>query len=114
MKLTRVWISAAAFAVAFGAAANAWPQSVSESDTTSTTAPAAPSVSSETVTRKVVNPPPVVVNPPAETDTTTTTRSENMVPDRPAPSVEEKKESNTTFGPLGVSHTEKREKSTDD
>ena len=112
MKLTRVWISAAAFAVAFGAAANAWPQSVSESDTTTTTtAPVAPSVSSETVTRKVVNPPPVVVNPPSETDTTT--RTENMVPDRPAPSVQEKKESNTTFGPLGVSHTEKKEKTED-
>ena len=110
MTLTRVWISAAAFAVAFGAAANAWPQSMSESETTTTTAPAPPSVSSETVTRKVINPPPVVVNPPAETETTTT---ENMVPDRPAPSVQEKKESSTTFGPLGVSHTEKREKSED-
>lgn len=87
---------------------------MSESDTTTTTtAPAPPpSYSSETVTRKVVNPPPVVVNPPATTETETS-RTENMVPDRPAPSMQEKKESSTTFSPLGISHSETKEKTSD-
>jgi hypothetical protein len=112
MRLTRVWIPAAAFAIAFGAVATAWPQMATESDTTTTTTVPAPSYSSKTVERKtVVNPPPVVVNPPAETSETVTT--ENNVPAPPAPNVEEKKESKTTIGPLGVSHSTKQEETSD-
>jgi hypothetical protein len=112
MKVTRLWIPAVTFALAFGVGANAWPQTT-ESETTTTTAPAVPSVESRTVTRKtVVNPPPVVVNPPAESTETTTT--ESTTPERPVPTVQEKKESRTTLGPLGVTHSEKHEESSDD
>jgi hypothetical protein len=112
MRLTRVWIPAAAFAIAFGTVATAWPQ-MTESDTTTTTTVPAPSYSSKTVERKTVinNPPPVVVNPPAETSETVTT--ENNVPAPPAPNVVERKETKTTIGPFSVSHSVKQDQTSD-
>jgi hypothetical protein len=109
MKLTRVIIPAAAFVLTVGLAGTARSQSATESDTTVTTAPAAPTVTSKTVTRKEVVNPPVIVNPPpASTETTTT---ETNTADSSAPVVQEKDRSKTTYGPLGVTHSDSTEKS---
>ena len=57
----------------------------------------------------VVNRPVVVMNlaPPSSETTTESTRS-----DYSAPSVEERTNSRTTYSPLGVTHSETREKTT--
>src|SRR5208283_846677 len=106
MKSSRLWIPAAAIAVAFSFAGTGWSQTTTESDTTVTTAPVAPIVTSKTVTKKtVVSPPPVVVvNPPP---------SEDADADTTPPTAEEKTKSKTTFGPFGVTHSEEHEKTSD-
>jgi hypothetical protein len=114
MKALRFWIPAAAFAVAFSFAGTGWSQTTTESDTTVTTAPVAPSITSKTVTKKtvvnppagiVVSPPPsIVVNPPPAEDT------EADADDNPAPATEETTRSKTSFGPLGVTHSEEHDK----
>lgn len=108
MKGSRLWISAAAIAVVFSFAGTGWSQTTTESDTTITTAPVAPSVTSKTVTRKtVVSPPPVVVvNPPPSEDL-------DADADTTPPIAEEKTKSKTTYGPFGVTHSEEHEKTSD-
>lgn len=107
MKSLGLWISAAAIGVAVGFAGSAWSQTT-ESDSTVTTVPAA---SSDTVTKTtVVNPPMVMVSPPSRVTTT----SESNTPDGSAASVQEKSRSKTTYGPLGVTHSESHEKSSSD
>ncbi len=98
MKIPRTWILAAVLAVALGTTGSAWSQTVSESDTTVTTGPAASSVTSKTVTNKtVLNPPPaVVVNPPS---TSTDTTTESTITGQSAGSVQEKGQSKMTYGP---------------
>ncbi len=105
MKLFTLGIPAAALGVVLIiGAGTARAQDTTESETTTTTAPVVPSVSSQTVTKKtVVNPPAVVVTPPTTTSETTTTESADA---DPAPTVEKKSKSETTYGPLGVSHSE--------
>jgi len=109
MKLTTLGISAAALGVVLMiGAGTARSQDTTESETTTTTAPVVPSVSSQTVTKKtIVNPPAVVVAPPTTTSETTTTESADA---EEAPSVEKKSKSETTYGPLGVTHSESSEK----
>jgi hypothetical protein len=111
MRLTRILIPAAAFVLTVGIAGIARPQTATESESTVTTAPAVPSVTSKTVTRKeVINPPPpVVVTPPPATSETTT---ETDTADSSAPVVQQKERSKTSYGPLGVTHSESTEKST--
>jgi hypothetical protein len=114
MKASRFWIPAAALAVAFSFAGPGRSQTTTESDTTVTTAPAAPTVSSKTVTSKtvinppaavVVSPPPaVVVNPPPAE------HSDADMDDNPAPATEETTKTKTSFGPLGVTHSEEHDK----
>ncbi len=113
MKVKRILIPATAFAVAFGATVvTAWPQTTTETDSTATTVPAAPTVTRKTVTRKTVeNPPPVVINPSTESTETTTT-TDSTAP-QPPPTVE-RKSTKTTIGPLGISHSESREENSDD
>ncbi len=98
MKIPFMWISAAMLAVTLGTTGSAWSQTASESDTRVTTVPAAPSVTSKTLTNKtVVNPPPaVVVNAPS---TSTDTTTESTTTGQSAGSVQEKEQSKTTYGP---------------
>jgi len=106
MKLCASLFLAAALAATASVVNSAWAQTTTESDTTITTAPLPPRVTSKTVTRKtVVYPPPaVVVNPPASTSTDTTTTTESTTRDESAPKVEEKAESKTSYGPFGITH----------
>ena len=100
MKIPHIWIPAAVLAVALGTTGSAWSQAASESDATVTTGPAAPSVTSKTVTKKtVVNPPRVVVVNPPSTSTETTTKSTTTSSGQSAGSVQEKEQSKTTYGP---------------
>lgn len=112
MRLSSLGIPVAALGVVLLiGAGTARSQDTTESETTTTTAPVVPpSVSSQTVTKKtVINPPAVVVAPPPSTETTTTTESAD---NDSAPSVEQKEHSKTTYGPLGVTHSESNEKTT--
>jgi hypothetical protein len=110
MRLSSLGISAAALGVVLIiGAGSVRAQETTESETTTTTGPVAPSVSSQTVTKKtVVNPPAVVVAPPPSTTSETTT-TESADADA-APSVDEKTKTKTTYGPLGVTHSETSEK----
>ncbi len=105
MRLSSLSIPVAALGVVLLiGAGTALSQDTTESETTTTTAPVVPSVSSQTVTKKtVVNPPAVVVAPPTTTSETTTTESADA---EDAPAVEKKSKSETTYGPLGVTHSE--------
>ena len=108
MRLSSLGISVAALGlVVFIGTGPAWSQTTTESETTTTSAPVEPSVMSKTVTRKTVTNPPVVVTPPPVTSETTTTTSSD-----PEASVERKSRSETTYGPLGVSHSETSQKTT--
>jgi hypothetical protein len=120
MRLFRLWVPAGALAVVITVAGNALPQSMTESETTVTSVPGLPTVTSKTVTKKtvlnappavVVNPPPpaVVINPPPASSETTT---ESTTSGYSAPTVEEKTDSKTTYSPFGVTHSETREKTT--
>jgi hypothetical protein len=109
MKTVGLWISAAAIGVAVGLPHSAWSQTTESESSTVTTVPAAPVVTSKTVTKKTEISPPVVVTPSTATETTTTTQS-----NAPAPTVQEKTSSKTAYGPLGVTHSETHEKSTSD
>lgn len=119
MRLFRLWVPAGALAVVMIVAASAWPQSTTESETTVTSVPGLPTETSKTVTKRtvmnapavVVNPPPpaVVINPPPASNETTT---ESTTSNHPAPTVEEKTDSKTTYSPFGVTHSETREKTT--
>ena len=114
-----LWVPAATLAVVMAVAGSAWSQSTTESETTVTTVPGLPTVTNKTVTKKtvitappavVVSPPPpdvVVYPPPAPRITTESTTS-----DYSAPTVEEKVDKKTTYGPFGVTHSETREKTT--
>jgi len=115
MRIFRLWVPVSALALVISVAGSAWPQSTTESETTVTTVP---TVTSKTVTKKTViggpptlavSRPAIVMNPAAVSSETTTesTRSEY-----PAPTVDEKIKSTTTYGPLGVTHSETREKTT--
>ena len=111
MKASRFWIPAAALAVAFSFAGTGWSQTTTESDTTVTTAPAVPSVSSRTVTKKtVVNPPAVIVSPPPAVVVNPPPAEDTDADDNPAPATEETTKSKTTYGPLGVTHSEEHDK----
>ena len=114
MRAFSLWISVAAIGMTVGLAGNAWCQTSTESHSTvTTTVPAAPSVSSKTVTTKTeVNPPVVVMRPSSSSSETTTTQSDT--PYEPAPSVQENSRSNTTYGPDGVTHSESSDKTTTD
>ena len=116
MNLFRLWLPAAALAVAIGAAGNAWSQSWTESQTTITTVPGVPAETIVTAPSAVVltpppavvmsPPPPVVVYPPPMSNeiTTETTTSEYS-----APTVEKW---TTTYGPLGMTRSVTREETT--
>lgn len=89
MKFCTSLLLAAAIA-AGGAVGNAWAQGLTESETTITTAPVAPGLTTRTViSRSVVNPPGVVVNrapaivvnPPASTSSTTVTTEKQSAED---------------------------------
>jgi len=98
MKIPRIWILAAVLAVALGTTGRAWSQTASKSDSTVTIVPAAPGVTSRTVTNKtVVNPPlAVIVNQPS---TSTDTTTESTIAGQSAGSVQEKGQSKMTYGP---------------
>ena len=115
MRIFRQWLPMSTFALVISFGGIASSQSTTQSETTITTVP---TVSSKTVTKKTVinEPPPLVVNrpvvvmnsaPPSSETTTESTRS-----DYSAPSVEERTNSRTTYSPLGVTHSETREKTT--
>jgi hypothetical protein len=113
MKSLSLWVSAAAIGMAVGLAGNAWCQTTTESDSTVSTIPAAPSVSSKTVTTKTVaNPPVIVMRPSSSSSETTTTQSDT--PYQPNPAVQENSKSKTTYGPDGVTHSESSDKTTTD
>ena len=100
MKAFSLWVSVAAIGVTVGLAGNAWCQTTTQTDSTVSTTPAEPSVSSKTVTTKTeVNPPVVVMRPSSSSSETTTTQSDT--PYEPAPSVQENSRSKTTYGPDG-------------
>ncbi len=114
MKSFNLWVCSAAIVAAVGLAGNAWCQdATSESSTTVTTVPAEPTVTSKTVTHEThANPPVVVANPGSSTSTETTT-TDSSAPSS-TDSMHEKTRSDTTYGPMGTTHTEKQEKSTTD
>ena len=113
MKAFSLWVSVAAIGVTVGLAGNAWCQTTTQTDSTVSTTPAEPSVSSKTVTTKTeVNPPVVVMRPSSSSSETTTTQSDT--PYEPAPSVQENSRSKTTYGPDGVTHSESSDKTTTD
>jgi hypothetical protein len=113
MKAFSLWVSVAAIGVTVGLAGNAWCQTTTQTDSTVSTTPAEPSVSSKTVTTKTeVNPPVVVMRPSTSSSETTTTQSDT--PYEPAPSVQENSRSKTTYGPDGVTHSESSDKTTTD
>ena len=113
MKAFSLWVSVAAIGVTVGLGGNAWCQTTTQTDSTVSTIPAEPSVSSKTVTTKTeVNPPVVVMRPSSSSSETTTTQSDT--PYEPAPSVQENSRSKTTYGPDGVTHSESSDKTTTD
>jgi hypothetical protein len=114
MKSLTLWILAAAIGMAVGLAGNAWCQTTMESDSMVTTVPAAPSVTSKTVTTKTEVNPPVVVARPLSSSSSETTTTESNTPYEPAPSVQENSRSKTTHGPGGVTHSESSDKTTTD
>ncbi len=111
MKTLSLWASAAAIGMVLGVGGNAWCQTTTESDTTVSTIPAAPSMNSKTVTTKTTANPPVVVVPASTTSSETTT-TQSDPPTEPAPAVQENSKSETSYGPDGVTHSESSDKTT--
>ncbi len=115
MRMFHLWVPMSALAIVISVAGSASSQSTTQSETTVTTVP---TVTSKTVTKKtvingppavIVNRPAIVMNPPAVSSETTT---ESTRSDYPAPTVEERTNSRTTYSPFGVTHSETREKTT--
>jgi hypothetical protein len=115
MRMFHLWVPMSALAIAISVAGSASSQSTTQSETTVTTVP---TVTSKTVTKKtvingppavIVNRPAIVMNPPPVSSETTT---ESTRSDYPAPTVEERTNSRTTYSPFGVTHSETREKTT--
>lgn len=113
MKSLSLWISTAAVMVAVGFAGSAWSQTTTESNSTVTTVPAEPTVTSRTVTNRTVVSPPVVVASPRSSSSSETTTTDSDSPGDPS-SMHEKTRSDTSYGPNGVTHSESQEKSTSD
>jgi len=113
MKALSIWMSTAAILVAVGFAGSAWSQSTTESNSTVTTVPAEPSVTSRTVTNRTEVSPPVVVAGPRSSSSRETTTTNSDTPND-SDSVRERTRSDTTYGPDGVTHSESQEKTSSD